>query len=55
MPTAEEYQRDLNRDLGKASFDWLFRIMTMPPYYNNKTVPAPNGAEDTKKTVLSMN
>lgn len=45
----------INGDCSKASFDWLYRLMTMPRYLDRETIPAPNGPEDTKKNFATVN
>lgn len=45
----------INNDCSKASFDYIYRLMTMPRYLDRDTIPAPNSAEDNKKNFSTQN
>lgn len=45
----------INNDCSKTSFDYIYRLMTMPPYYDRDTFPAPNSADDVIKNFGTSN
>lgn len=47
--------KTIDRDPGKTSFDYMYRLMTMPRYLDSKNIPCPNSAEDNKKNSGTSN